>query len=113
MSEWTIWRDCLTGCPFEVPGPRRSGYQPLSPFLIIWVAIQTCVCPCYRRCAEVKLTASLVAPADYQCMHMPAHNRGVVWHDVLIESCDEPYEFQIKDALSSLIGIPSISSGAR
>jgi hypothetical protein len=46
-------------------------------------------------------------------MHMPAHNRGVVWHDVLIESCDEPYEFQIKDALSSLIGIPSISSGAR
>lgn len=36
MSEWTIWRDCLTGCPFEVPGPRRSGYQPLSPFLIIW-----------------------------------------------------------------------------
>lgn len=37
MSEWTIWRDCLTGCPFGVPEPRRSSFQPpFFPFLSFW-----------------------------------------------------------------------------
>lgn len=37
--------------------------------------------------------------------------RGVVWHDVLVESCDEPYAFHIEDALIRLSGIQGIGWG--
>lgn len=115
MSEWTIWAGLLlTGWSVWLCVSRSQDGQavcPLFPLSYLFWGCGTVLC---RRCAEVQLDGcksgcwSRLPPRLLR-----GYYRGVVWHDVLIESCDEPYAFHIEDAPIRLSGIPSVFLGAR
>lgn len=100
-------RELLTGCPFWCLGALDG--QAVSPFpFVLFFSGAAILNPCLRcrRWAEVNWMQTV-----HYSTCLSKCSCGVVWHDVWIESCDEPFAFHIKDAPSRLSGIPRICWG--
>lgn len=86
---------------------QAVGSSPLFPFVLSFLGLAIQTRPSLsqvRRGPTALLLCSFAGRlgCPSRLPHCVDISLRVVWHDVLVESCDEPYGFHIKDALSRL-----------